>query len=123
MGCIVCGLRAGWCEFCPGDGNVVTDNDPGDETQEYETAGELYSPGPNNSPSYFPPLPFPSRPRPFSEPIITRITARSYKATYQIADTFFTRTIIAPDSFLDAVHVAEGQREEGETLVNVTELT
>jgi len=107
-GCVVCDQDEGYCEFCPPEPDNpdfpfrdTSWDDPGDENDNVVSLNGRYSP----------------------DTFVARITNRSYKASYQIADTFFVRTIVAPDSFLDAVQFAEGLREEGETLINVTELT
>jgi hypothetical protein len=50
------------------------------------------------------------------------MTQRSYRATYkQYGDRYGMtfRDLIAPDSFLDAVEMAESMRGDGELLVNL----
>lgn len=49
--------------------------------------------------------------------------SRSYTATYSHGSSLRKHMFIGPDSFLDAVALAEEQREENEHLINVTELT
>lgn len=58
--------------------------------------------------------------------------SRSYRATYSSPNgnrssfgthTLIFRDLIGPDSFLTAVEMAENMREEGERLLNVSELT
>lgn len=97
MSCPVCEAPAPLgCEFCPVETPPIIDRDPGDETAA---------------------VPVPR--------------SRSYRATYRsdIAPDFpwggrlTFRDFIGPDGFLHAVELAELNREEGETLLNVTELT
>lgn len=48
--------------------------------------------------------------------------SRSYLASYREVGTliFNYRRFIGPDSFLDAVMIAEGMREDNEQLINLT---